>query len=347
MNVIPVKTSSGTYQVRIGRGLLAGVGEIIKELGPAGAVAVVTDSNVAALHLPALQESLKGAGINCHTYVFPAGEPSKTLSTVADILNFMAEKRITRGDLVVALGGGVVGDIAGFAAAIYLRGIRVVQLPTTFLAAIDSSVGGKTGVDLPAGKNLAGAFKQPSMVICDVDTLKTLPMEVFHDGTAEAIKYGVIADRQLFDMLAAGGLEENLEAVIARCVQIKADIVGRDEFDRGERALLNLGHTIGHAVEKCSNFAVSHGRGVAIGMVMIASIAAKQGWTTEDFSPAIATALQRYGLPTDTQFTPEELIPFMSSDKKREGGTINFVIPTAIGRCVTHSHPVAELPALF
>ncbi|MBQ4480480.1 MAG: 3-dehydroquinate synthase [Victivallales bacterium] len=351
MKTIEVKTKSQTYQVRIGRGLLASLsGELetaLKGQKRPSTIALVTESNVAPLHLATAVEALRPFGARVLQYVFPAGETSKNLDTVAGILNFLAENRVTRSDLVVALGGGVTGDIAGFAAAIYLRGVRVAQIPTTLLAAIDSSVGGKTGVDLPAGKNLCGAFWQPSLVLCDPNLLATLPKEILHDGVAEAIKYGVISDRPLFDLLATQNLDEYLEEVIAQCVASKAAIVARDEFDRGDRALLNFGHTFAHAIEKCSGFAISHGRAVGIGMVMISQLAYQQGWTREECAPAIADALQRYGLPTVTEFTPAQLLPYLLGDKKRAGNQLTLVIPETLGHCVLHPVPVEELAAFF
>ncbi|MBO4618867.1 MAG: 3-dehydroquinate synthase [Victivallales bacterium] len=350
MATIEVKTKSGTYQVRIGRGLLEHLsGEL--ETALAGqkrpsTIAVVTESNIAPLHLTATAEALAPFGTKVVQYVFPAGETSKHLGTVAEILNFLAENHVTRSDLVVALGGGVTGDIAGFAAAIYLRGIRVAQIPTTLLAAIDSSVGGKTGVDLPAGKNLCGAFWQPSLVLCDPDLLKTLPDEILHDGVAEAIKYGVIGDRPLFDLLACQNLDECLETVIEHCVASKADIVARDEFDRGDRALLNFGHTFAHAIEKCSGFAISHGRAVGIGMVMISQLAYQQGWTREECASAIADVLRRYDLPTATDFTSAQLLPYLLGDKKRAGNQLTLVIPESIGRCILHPIDVEEFQRL-
>ena len=347
MNTIEVKTKSQNYQVRIGRGLLAHLSDEL-ENALAGqkrpsTIAVVTESNVAPLHLAATVEALAPFGAQVVQYIFPAGETSKHLGTVTQILNFLAENHVTRSDLVVALGGGVTGDIAGFSAAIYLRGIRVVQIPTTLLAAIDSSVGGKTGVDLPSGKNLCGAFWQPSLVLCDPELLRTLPQEILHDGVAEAIKYGVIGDRPLFDLLASQNLDEHLETVIERCVASKAAIVARDEFDRGDRALLNFGHTFAHAIEKCSGFAVSHGRAVGIGMVMMSQLAYQQGWTHEECAPAVAQALQRYALPTATEFTPTRLLPYLLGDKKRSGKELTLVIPETIGHCVRKSIDVEEL----
>ena len=351
METIEVKAKSSAYQVRIGRGLL---GSLAQELERALAgqarpttIALITESNVAPLHAAAAEAALAGFGARVVRHVFPAGESSKHLGTVADILDFLAANHVTRSDLVVALGGGVTGDIAGFAAAIYLRGIRVAQIPTTLLAAIDSSVGGKTGVDLPAGKNLCGAFWQPSLVLCDPDLLGTLPREILHDGVAEAIKYGVIGDRPLFELLNAQPLDAVLEEVIQRCVASKAAIVARDEFDRGDRALLNFGHTFAHAIEKCSGFTVSHGRAVGIGMVMMAQLAFRQGWTQENCAPAIAAALRRYDLPTATDFTPAQLLPYLLGDKKRAGGKLTLVIPESLGKCVLYQIAVEELKKIL
>lgn len=348
MSVTTVTTSRGLYEVRVERGILSGSGALIAQLTPTpGQAAVVTDSTVAALHLQTLETSLRNAGVPFCTYVFPAGEASKNLNTIAEIVNFLAENHLTRNDVVIALGGGVTGDIAGFAAAVYLRGVRAVQIPTTLLAAIDSSIGGKTAVDLPAGKNLCGAFWPPSLVLCDPDSLATLPDEVLCDGCAEAIKTGVIADSELFRLLAAGELKPRLTEVITRCVAVKAGIVNRDEFDRGERALLNLGHTIGHAIEKCSHFQISHGRAVGIGMAMMAKIAARLGWSTSDCTPEITAALQQYALPADTDFTPDELLPYIAVDKKRSGKAVTLVYPLEIGSCALKEVELSRLPSLF
>ena len=337
MNTIDVNTRTGVYQVRIGRGLLARLSQEL-ESALAGqrrpsTIALVTESTVGPLHAEAVESALARFGARVIRLVFPAGESSKTLETVTGVLDFLAAHQVTRSDLVIALGGGVTGDLAGFAAAIYLRGIRVVQIPTTLLAAIDSSVGG----------NLCGAFWQPSLVLCDPNLLQTLPPEILHDGVAEAIKYGVIGDRPLFDLLANQPLDDHLEEIIARCVASKAAIVARDEFDRGDRALLNFGHTFAHAIEKCSDFTISHGRAVGIGMVMIARLAFQQGWTPTNCATTIADALQRYGLPTTTDFTPAQLLPYLLGDKKRAGNQLTLVIPESIGHCVLRPIALEEL----
>ena len=274
-----------------------------------------------------MEESLKSAGFSVVSYVFPAGEESKNGQVFLDLLNFLAENRLTRSDLIVALGGGVVGDLAGFAAASYLRGIRFLQVPTTLLAAVDSSVGGKTAIDLPAGKNLAGAFCQPSLVLCDTDTLNSLPTDIFRDGCAEVIKYGVLYDPKLFAHLEEKGLAFDREAVITRCVELKRDVVMEDEFDTGARMKLNLGHTVGHGVEAKSRFALSHGKAVAIGMAIV-SRASNCGDT-----PRILALLEKFGLPIRTDYSADDLFTYTLSDKKRSGGMVNLIIPRAIGDC--------------
>jgi 3-dehydroquinate synthase len=286
MKTVPVGASK-PYEVRIGRGLLADSGALIKEIIQPCTAVLVSDDRVDAICGKIAARSLEAQGFRVLRWTFPQGERSKNMETLARLLEFMAEHEVTRSDLLVALGGGVTGDLAGFAAAVYLRGIRYVQIPTTFLAAVDSSVGGKTAVDLAAGKNLAGAFYQPERVLCDLGVFQTLDKEVFQEGLAEAIKYGVIADRVLFDRIASGDFRDTLEGVVASCVSIKARIVGEDEFDNGSRQLLNFGHTLGHAVEKCSQLEIRHGQAVAIGMVLAARAAEKLGLTEEPCSEEI------------------------------------------------------------
>ena len=242
-------------------------------------------------------------------------------------MNFLAENKVTRTDLIVALGGGVVGDLAGFAAATYLRGIRFIQIPTTLLAAVDSSVGGKTAIDLPAGKNLMGAFSQPSLVLCDTNTLQSLPDEIFKDGCAEVIKYGILYDPELFAHLERYGLAFDLQKVITRCIELKRNVVMEDEFDTGNRMKLNLGHTIGHGVEAKSNFSLSHGKSVAIGIAIV-SRASRCSDTDR-----ILNVLDQFGLPTGTAYSSEEIYTYTLSDKKRSGNTINLIIPEKIGQC--------------
>ena len=246
----------------------------------------------------------------------------------------------------MALGGGVTGDMAGFAASCYLRGVPFVQLPTTFLAAVDSSVGGKTAVDLRAGKNLCGAFHQPSLVLCDTDTLSTLPAEIFADGAAEALKAGLLCDETLFAKMETGKYQAEIAPIIGRCVEIKAQLVEEDERDTGARQLLNLGHTMGHAAEKISNFSLSHGHAVAMGMAAMARAAERLG-ICGPCSDRIAAALMKNGLPAICPYGAEDLVSAALSDKKRSGGKINLVLPKRIGECMLYPVEVTELARIF
>jgi 3-dehydroquinate synthase len=315
------------YRVLIGSGLLADLGKLCKETIAAKKCAIVSDSNVWALYGAAATASMEHAGFAVISYVFPAGEASKNGTTYLSLLNFLAENQLTRSDCLIALGGGVVGDMTGFAAATYLRGIAYIQVPTTLLAAVDSSVGGKTAIDLDAGKNLAGAFYQPSLVVCDTDTLSTLPDDIFRDGCAEVIKYGVLYDPQLFSHLETYASGFHRQQVIARCVELKRDVVAQDEFDRDARMKLNLGHTIGHGIEAASRFSVSHGKAVAIGMAIVARAC---GCTD---AARIIDLLKAFELPVTTEYSAETLYGYTLSDKKRSGGSVSLILPLAIGDC--------------
>lgn len=335
------------YRVTVDGGLLGRCGPLLAPvLGPCRA-AVISDSTVAPLYLAPVLESLRRAGFHPCAHVFPAGEASKNLATLGELLEFLAGERLTRADCVIALGGGVCGDMAGFAAGVYLRGIRCVQLPTTLLAAVDSSVGGKTAVDLSRGKNLAGVFLQPSAVLCDTDCLRTLPPALIADGAAEALKTAVLFDEPLFSHLEERGADADWPSVIARCVAHKGRVVAQDPRERGDRRLLNLGHTAGHAAEVCSGYAVSHGRAVAMGTALIARAAATLGWCARPCAARIAAALERTGLPTRMPYSAGELAEAALSDKKRAGGEITLVIPERIGLCSLRTIPVAELKTVF
>ena len=326
MKCIAVNASKN-YEVCIGSGLLAQIGETVSRTTQASKVCIVSDSHVWPFYGQAVTEQLLASGLEVRHFVMPAGEEYKNTTTYLQLLAQLAESGITRSDCIIALGGGVVGDLAGFAAATYLRGIPYIQVPTSLLAMVDSSVGGKTAIDLPAGKNLCGAFYQPSAVLCDTDVLATLPEDVFRDGCAEIIKYAVLFDPELFAILERDGLDFDRETVIARCIRHKRDVVAGDEFDRGQRMLLNLGHTIGHAIEACSDYAVSHGKAVAIGMAMVCR-AAKCANTDR-----IIALLEKFELPTTTDLPAKVLWEVSLSDKKRSGDLVNLVIPKGIGNC--------------
>ena len=333
------------YEVTIGAGLLRECGARLKAVLGGCRIAVAADSNVAPLYLETVCASLRDAGFAVCSYVFPAGEEHKNFTTLSAILEFLAESQLTRTDCAAALGGGVTGDMAGFAAAAYLRGIRYVQLPTTLLSAVDSSVGGKTAIDLPAGKNLAGTFYQPWLVRCDPDCLDSLPDEIFHDGCAEVIKYAVLGNAPFFEELNCTPPHAQLEHIIETCVRMQRDIVAQDEFDRGQRQLLNLGHTFGHGIEACSSFAVSHGSAVAIGMAMIVRSAAQLDLCTAGTRDAVLALLRQYGLPTATAFTRAALTDAAHSDKKIADGKLHLIVPERIGRCRIETIPAVEIPA--
>lgn len=339
---VQVRVGKG-YDVVIGGGLLNECGKLLADTVGSRRAAVITDSNVGELYLSKTLESLQNAGISTESYVFPAGEENKNIDTFAKILEFLAEKRFNRSDVVIALGGGVVGDMSGFAAAVYLRGIRYVQMPTTFLAAVDSSVGGKTAIDLSMGKNLAGAFKQPEIVVCDTSTFATLPKEEFANGVAEAVKTGVLFSSELFNLFAMEMNHDLLDEIIEQCVRFKGHIVEIDEFEKNERRLLNLGHTIGHAIEKCSNFSMGHGHAVAAGMAMICRAGEAMGVTRPGTAEAVEKVLKRYDLPVNTDYDTDALVNAALSDKKRIGGNITFVVPQKIGECVLIKEPVEKL----
>lgn len=336
MKTVTVNASK-TYDIKIGSGLLATLGEEVQKLGKAQTVCIVSETNVWPLYGKAVQNNLQNAGFQTVSFVFPAGEESKNGQTFLELVNFLAENRLTRSDILVALGGGVVGDLAGFAASCYLRGIRFVQIPTTLLAAVDSSVGGKTAIDLPAGKNLAGAFSQPSLVLCDTDTLNSLPEDIFQDGCAEVIKYAVLYDPALFAYLEETGLSFDRESVITRCVELKRDVVIEDEFDTGARMKLNLGHTIGHGVEAKSNFTLSHGKSVAIGTAIVSRACGCQD------THRIIHLLKAFSLPTQTNYSANDLYQYTLSDKKRSSGTVSLILPRSIGNCEIVPTPVEQL----
>ena len=340
MNTVTV-TASKTYNIHIGRNLLSTIGTEAAKLGRAQMTCILSDDTVFPLYGHIVQKSLEDAGFSVIHYVFPAGESQKNAVTYLEIMNFLAENKLTRTDMIVALGGGVVGDLAGFAAATYLRGIRYIQMPTTLLAAVDSSVGGKTAIDLPAGKNLVGAFWQPSLVICDTDTFASLPTQVFRDGCAEVIKYSILYDTELFGHLEEKGLNFDLEAVITRCVQWKRNVVAEDEYDTGTRMKLNLGHTFGHGIEAKSNFALSHGQSVAIGIAIVTR--ASRCPDTQK----ILHLLAQFGLPTATDYSAEDILHYILSDKKRTGSIVNLIIPESIGSCSIVPTPVESLKSFL
>lgn len=334
--------------ILIEKGLINSVGTLTKSVLKGKLITLISDTNVYAIYGERVKADLEQSGYEVYTYIFTAGESSKTTATVVDMVEFMADKGLTREDGVVALGGGVVGDMAGFAAAIFLRGIQFVQVPTSLLAQVDSSVGGKTAVDLPQGKNLCGAFHQPSLVIIDPDVLNTLSEHYFADGMGEVIKYGCIKSKALFERLEKEDAKDFIDDMIFECVDIKRAVVEKDEKEHGERALLNFGHTCGHAIEKLWNFeTVSHGEAVGIGMVMIARVGENMGITPKGTADRIAALLVKYGLKTFDTHTDVQIVSAMHADKKRTGSGIKFVMLNAIGNSFINPIKTEDIAGIF
>lgn len=333
MNLITINTSR-KYNIFVDQGILRDSGHLIHKAVPtAGKAMLVSDDNVFRLYGETVSKSLCNSGLEVYPFVLPHGESSKNLENYGQLLNEMSMNHITRADVVVALGGGVVGDLAGFAAATYQRGVYLVQIPTSLLAAVDSSVGGKTAVDLPAGKNQAGCFYQPSLVICDTDVLSTLPEEEYRNGCAEIIKYAILDGETLFSRIERTPVLQQYEDVITRCVKIKKELVEADECDNGARMLLNLGHTIGHGVESCSNYTIPHGQAVAMGLAAIVLAATEKGHCGQQLCSAVCKLILKYGLPVEVPFSCAELATAALSDKKNTSDKMRLVVPFALGDC--------------
>jgi 3-dehydroquinate synthase len=353
MRIVSVRLGNRSYAIKIGAGLLARLGGECKRLKLGRRCAIITDTNVGKRFAKAAFNSLANAGFSPSLIVVPAGETAKSLKTVQTCYDLLAAQRLERKSFIVALGGGVVGDLAGFVAATYLRGVEFVQVPTTLLAQVDSSVGGKVGVNLKAGKNLVGAFYQPRLVLCDLNTLNALPDREFRAGLAEVIKYGIIYDATLFARLERDlpkllkGDLKSLTGVIARCCEIKAEVVSQDETEGGLRAILNFGHTIGHAIENISGYGkYLHGEAISIGQVATAGISARVIGMPEADVERIASLFQRAGLPVTIKFNAlqrKKLFAAMKLDKKVSGGEIKFVLAKKIGRVVWGQKVADEL----
>lgn len=322
-----------------GKGLLGGFGEITAEITGGRRAAVVTDDNVAPLYLSTLLATMPQ---DTPCYIIPHGEKSKNWELAGKVTEWLAEMKMTRSDVVIAFGGGVVGDLAGFAAGVYMRGIKYIQVPTTLLAAIDSSVGGKTAVDLPAGKNLAGRIYPPSMVVFDADTLSTLPKAEWKCGMGEAVKYGLLAGGEIFDLLEKGVTPDNLGTLVDDCIMYKRDVVQEDENEHGRRRLLNLGHTVGHAIETESALGFPHGVCVAMGIHVIARASVKNGILPMTDYKRIVALLQKYGFP-ECPYSVRSVLPRVAHDKKLTDGTVKAVLIRGIGNCEIKPFTLSEL----
>ena len=336
-----------SYDVLIGAGILPQIGKHIRAVLPkAQLVAIVTDDHVGAEYAEKVTQAIEAVGLSAVCYSIKPGEASKNGENYLAVLEWLAEQGLTRSDCVLALGGGVVGDLAGFVAATYRRGVPFVQVPTTLLAMVDSSVGGKTAINLPSGKNLAGAFYQPKLVLCDTATLGSLPKKMRDEGFVEVIKYAMLDRRMLKEFASASGSgksENILDRCVSICVTIKRDIVQQDELDTGHRQLLNFGHTIGHAVERLSDYTISHGAAVAIGMIMETRAAVKQKHCSPLCLAALEGMLGDVGFPTQTTYSAHELYDAILHDKKRYGDEIVIPIPVAMGGCALKTMPISGL----
>ena len=344
MTTVEIRLPGRICPVHIGENLIRQTGSFVASLGRARKVLVVTDDNVAPLYLDTVLSSLTEAGLEAFSAVLPHGEGTKTLSSLEGLYHTLAGHGITRSDIVLALGGGVMGDLAGLAAATWLRGVRLVQVPTSLLAQVDSSVGGKVAVDLPEGKNLVGAFYQPDLVLCDPSVLSTLTPAFWADGLGEVVKYGCIMDPDLFDLLeklAPGGrdaLMGSMHDIVSACVRDKAKVVSEDERDTGARMILNFGHTVGHAIETCQGYAgLSHGCAVAAGMVAISTLSEKQGLTEQGTTERLVRLLETLHLPVTLPPIPlHDLTAAMGMDKKTFNSTLHLVVLDRIGSCRIH-----------
>lgn len=349
MKKLRVNIPQREYDIYIGGGQLNAAADIVRDVFDGRKIVIITDSNVGPLYASKLQDVL--SDYETEVITVEAGEKSKSLETLAEVYQKLLEIGITRTDLIIALGGGVVGDLTGFASATYLRGVDFVQIPTTLLAQVDSSVGGKTAVNLPQGKNLVGSFCQPRAVIIDTDTLRTLSDATLSDGMAEVIKYGAICDEGLFEELSKINIKSDKEELFAKipeivytCCRIKSEIVEEDEFDTGKRMILNFGHTFGHAIEKKFNYgSVSHGMAVAAGMVMASKWGENHGITQGGTADKIQRLLENYNLPTEYDIKKDELLKSAGVDKKSDGGYINLILLTEIGKAIIHKIDRNEL----
>lgn len=342
INRMTVQTEQA-YPVYIGSGLLAELPEYLMQILSDRQLMLVCDATVNRFYGDRVMDGLIKVGFHCDRFIFSAGETSKSADELFRLLNAMAEAGLSRSDAILALGGGVTGDLAGLAAALYMRGIDYVQLPTTLLAAVDSSVGGKTAINLAAGKNLAGAFWQPKAVFCDTDTFATLPDPVWQDGLAEVIKTALIADAQLFYRLSVRNQAQNWQEIISRCLEIKAEIVIADERETDRRKLLNFGHTVGHAIESCSDYTIGHGHAVAAGMWLITKAAVQHQICAARVLAELTDLLQFHQLQLRYPYTAEQLAAAALHDKKRSGDRLTLVLPLQIGQCCLHQISAAEL----
>ncbi len=342
MKTLRVNLEEKSYDIIIGKNIIQEAGSYVKKVFQGSKICIITDDNVNKIWGDKVKESLEAAGFTVSVFQFNHGESNKNITTVLDAYSFLLNFKITRSDLVIGLGGGVVGDLAGFVASTFLRGVSFVQIPTTLLSQVDSSVGGKVGIDLPEGKNLVGSFYQPKLVLIDTNTLDTLSEKFFNDGLGEVIKYGLIRDEKLFQQLKnyenKKYLKDDMEYIVYTCCNIKRQVVENDEHDTGERMILNFGHTLGHAIEKVYGFDLfSHGVAVGIGMYLITKISENLGLTEKNTSEEIKNMLVKYELPYNIDIkNKKEIIETITLDKKNIEGNLNVILIENVGKSFIH-----------
>ncbi len=344
--IIDIKVSK-SYKVHLGH---ENYKDIVQYVNRGKKVFIITDENLEKLHLKELTTILDKEDINYFKFVLKPGEDSKSLEVVGKIMNAMAAQKMSRSDIVIAFGGGVVGDIAGFCASIYQRGVEYIQIPTTLLAAVDSSVGGKTAVNLKSGKNLVGSFKQPLAVLCNLNTFKTLSKDEFNNGVYECIKYGILFDREYFNIFFQEDFDVNsnrLMEVVERAIEFKAKVVIEDEFDFGTRRLLNLGHTFGHGIEQASNYKIKHGFAVGLGMEIVSKISRSLNEITEEELEEILAVMKKYRNIELPAISPQDVLSYVLVDKKIYDGVINMIIPKSIGECEIREVELDKLKELY
>ena len=347
MNRIHINVSK-QYDVVIGRGLINDVEPLIRPICDSNRIAIITDDIVNDLYGDSVFQELVDKKYDVCKFVFPNGEKSKNINTLSDILEYLAKNEFKRNDTIIALGGGVVGDIAGLSAALYVRGIKFIQIPTTLLAMVDASIGGKTAIDLKAGKNLAGVFWQPSLVICDIDIIEKLPLGIFTEGMGEVMKCDVIGNYGICEKVQKESVFENLENVITNCITLKKHIVEEDEFETiGIRKLLNVGHTIAHGIEKMSNYSIPHGFAVGTGLVWETGIAYQKGICNLNTFETIKETIQKAGLFVDCSYKLTDFVDAMKKDKKNTDNRISFMLPSEFGKCKEYRLTEIELIELL
>lgn len=338
---------SKQYNVYFEKGLIQGIKGFLSNSFKGHNILIIADDNVDPLYSDIVLNQLAD-NYTVKKLVLKHGEETKNIDNLYHILTYLAQNRFKRNDLIIALGGGVIGDISGLSASLYMRGIDFLQIPTTLLAMVDASIGGKTAIDLPEGKNLVGSFYQPLMVICDPDIIRKLPEPIFNEGMAEVIKYNVIDKNRIIEYVNNDLLEDKLEEVIEKCIEIKTEIVSKDEFEKtGLRRLLNAGHTFAHALENISNYSISHGRAVGTGLVYEAALANYLGYCEESTLSQIAQAVCRFDLLLKFDYDFDDLVDYMKADKKNDSGLISFILPERLGKCREIKMELSELKQAF